>query len=351
MPSIHDHTPDEFLEEFRKGANDPPLALYTGAALAAAGRLEEAVAVWTIGEDADPIIRTIWLHPDAQGELKEHSRNADTLIRRHFTDMHRKTVDEMGGEELDRIRRGVWMQYATEPCSYRHEKQRPLIFYVPDLPARPVTPNDMLDWTGALEAAHGDILAEYSEAVKNDITQYPYVSEDITEPQWQTLRGKLDWSALYLHFNASETQEAKHFPKTLEALSSAPLVARDGTPLETFFSRLKPGAHIPPHCGLTNTRLTVHLPLIVPDDCEIRVADDIYKWTEGKITAFDDSFEHEAWNRSQEDRAVLIFETHHPDLKDAEIAAIEAVYARFDKWVSGRAEMLQLEIKEPANAT
>ena len=41
--------------------------------------------------------------------------------------------------------------------------------------------------------------------------------------------------------------------------------------MEAFFSRLVPGAHIPPHYGLTNTRLTVHLPLIVPEDCGIRV--------------------------------------------------------------------------------
>ena len=202
-----------------------------------------------------------------------------------------------------------------------------------------------MPWAEAIEAAYDDICAEYEAAVKADAAQFPYVPGAVATTAWGKLRGKMDWSALYLHFNAILTDEAKLFPKTLKALEAAPLVSRDGLPLETFFSRLKPGTHIPPHCGLTNSRLTVHLPLIVPDGCEIRVGNDIHKWEEGKIIGFDDSFQHEAWNRADSDRTVLIFETHHPDLSETEIEAIERVYAANDKWVRGRFDTIGLDLE------
>ncbi|NND60786.1 MAG: aspartyl/asparaginyl beta-hydroxylase domain-containing protein, partial [Gammaproteobacteria bacterium] len=96
----------------------------------------------------------------------------------------------------------------------------------------------------------------------------------------------------------------------------------------------------PPHFGLTNTRLTVHLPLIVPDDCQIRVGADHYNWRQGQVVAFDDSYEHEAWNRSGSDRVVLIFECHHPDLTPAERSAIEYGYAARQQWLDQRMQLL-----------
>jgi len=103
-----------------------------------------------------------------------------------------------------------------------------------------------------------------------------------------------------------------------------------------FFSRMRPGAHIPPHFGTANNRLTVHLPLIVPAGCSIRVGDEIHTWREGELFAFDDSFEHEAWNTSDRDRVVLIFESHHPDLNAAERAAVEHAFESRGSWLKER---------------
>ena len=355
MPDIKDHTPDEFLQAFLEDSGNAPLALYAGAALDAAGRTEEAVIVWTFGHDTNPLVRTIHSHPEAKDDLKAHSLRADQAIREHFTNMHRDTINAFAKtlekDDLDRVRAGIWPFYTTTPFQYKVANQRPENFYIPDLPARSVTPNDMLPWVEAIEAATDDIRKEYEAAVQNKATMYPYVPDDVETQKWDALRGKMDWSALYLHFNAHVMDDAAQFPKTLEALKAAPLVNRAGVPLETFFSRLQPGAHIPPHHGLTNSRLTVHLPLIVPEGCEIRVGDTMHQWEEGKIVAFDDSFEHEAWNRGDSDRAVLIFETHHPDLSPTEIEAIERVYDTFDKWVSGRADKIGLVLADPEEAS
>jgi aspartyl/asparaginyl beta-hydroxylase (cupin superfamily) len=118
-------------------------------------------------------------------------------------------------------------------------------------------------------------------------------------------------------------------PRTVEVLRGAPQcdVARRGP--TAFFSILDAHTHIPAHCGITNTRLTVHLPLIVPPQCRFRVGSETRDWEPGKAWVFDDTIEHEAWNDSDTPRAILIFDVWNPFLSDAERdlvrAAVETV--------------------------
>jgi aspartate beta-hydroxylase len=101
-----------------------------------------------------------------------------------------------------------------------------------------------------------------------------------------------------------------------------------------MFSVLKPHTRIQAHFGSVNGRLIVHLPLIVPPDCgALRVAGEERGWTEGRCLVFDDSFEHEAWNDSDQTRIVLIFDTWNPDLSHAErhaFATLMQVAKRFE---------------------
>ena len=73
-----------------------------------------------------------------------------------------------------------------------------------------------------------------------------------------------------------------------------------------------PGTHLLPHRGVTNTRVVAHLPLIVPPDCALRVGGEEHAWQEGRVVVFDDTYEHEAWNRSDQVRVVLIFDLWNP---------------------------------------
>lgn len=90
---------------------------------------------------------------------------------------------------------------------------------------------------------------------------------------------------------------------------------------EVIFSRLAPRTHIRAHCGPTNLRWTAHLGLVVPklsgeggSRCQIRVGESWYGWEIGKILLFDDSFEHEVRNDTDEDRVVLLLRLWHPRL-------------------------------------
>jgi aspartyl/asparaginyl beta-hydroxylase (cupin superfamily) len=89
-----------------------------------------------------------------------------------------------------------------------------------------------------------------------------------------------------------------------------------------YFSAMRPGAAIRPHCGPHNLRVRCHLGLHVRANCGIRVGGMRRTWEEGKCLVFDDSFVHEVWNRGTDARAVLLVDVWHPDLSTVEIEAI-----------------------------
>jgi aspartyl/asparaginyl beta-hydroxylase (cupin superfamily) len=102
-----------------------------------------------------------------------------------------------------------------------------------------------------------------------------------------------------------------------------------------LFSMLKPGAHIPPHHGLINTRLICHLPLIAPPGSRFRVGNDVRDWREGQAWAFDDTIEHEAVNDSGQDRTILIFDVWKPEMSEEERALVSALFQAVDGYGAG----------------
>jgi beta-hydroxylase len=78
------------------------------------------------------------------------------------------------------------------------------------------------------------------------------------------------------------------------------------------FSWMSPGTHIKPHVGYSSAVLRCHLGLVIPSDCKLRVGSETRGWQEGKTLVFDDTVEHEAWNRSDKDRVVLLLDFKRP---------------------------------------
>ena len=77
--------------------------------------------------------------------------------------------------------------------------------------------------------------------------------------------------------------------------------------LNAGFSLFRPGTHLYPHSGEIPNVLRCHLPLVVPvGDQGLRIGGETRVWQPGKCLVFDDTFEHEAWNRGDGDRVVLL---------------------------------------------
>lgn len=127
--------------------------------------------------------------------------------------------------------------------------------------------------------------------------------------------------------SVDENTNVKFFPNTVKIVSEIPNRCLLYSWGNAVFSALNPGAHIPEHYSLDNFRLRCMLGVIVPEGCEMRVGTINTFWERGKILLFEDSFEHEVWNRGSGRRIILIFDIWHPDLKPLEIEALIAGFA------------------------
>jgi hypothetical protein len=114
---------------------------------------------------------------------------------------------------------------------------------------------------------------------------------------------------------------------------SAVAAAAGASPLRSpsaLFSVLQPKTRIPPHTGVANFRLVVHLPLIVPPGCGFRVGGETRQWRLGEAWVFDDTIEHEAWNDSEQTRIIFICDVWSPRLSPDERAVIGEIIAATD---------------------
>jgi aspartyl/asparaginyl beta-hydroxylase (cupin superfamily) len=143
--------------------------------------------------------------------------------------------------------------------------------------------------------------------------------DELPLDQWAELNKSRRWSAFFLWRDGVRVDaHADRCPRTAGLLARAPTADVRGYAPTAFFSILDRKSHIPPHCGVTNARLIVHLPLVVPPNCRFRVGSQTREWREGEAWVFDDTIEHEAWNDSEIPRAILIFDTWHPALNAGE---------------------------------
>lgn len=206
--------------------------------------------------------------------------------------------------------------------------------YYPFLPADEFFDRGHFPWLAKIEAQTDAIRAEL-QALLDDPGEAlrPYVKMDAGTPEsiWSGLDNRLDWGACFLWEYGEPNQAVlDRCPATAAALAAIPGVRIPGRAPSAFFSMLKPHTRIPPHTGVTNTRAIVHLPLIVPPGCGFRVGGETRAWEEGKAFAFDDTIEHEAWNDSDDLRAVLIFDVWNPHLSEGERDLLLRYFASAD---------------------
>lgn len=210
--------------------------------------------------------------------------------------------------------------------------------HYPFLPADEFFDRGHFPWLDELEAAAPAIKKELEGLLaQGDELLRPYVrfEEGTPASQWSALDGSLDWGACFLWEYGKPNQPIiDRCPQTAAVLERLPLQRIPGRAPNAFFSLLRPGKHIPPHTGVTNTRAIVHLALDIPNDCGFRVGGEIREWVEGKAFAFDDTIDHEAWNRSDRRRAVLILDCWNPHLSANERSAITTYFEASDAALS-----------------
>ncbi len=216
--------------------------------------------------------------------------------------------------------------------------QEPRFYYFPGLPQIQFAPREDTPFLAQLEAAADDIRDELLAVMAEPglFTPYVEVRENRPNSSQAGMLENAEWSAFYLVKDGEPVQDnVSRFPRTMAALQGVPSTDIAGRAPSVLFSRLAPGAHIPPHSGLVNTRLICHLPVICPEGCTFRVGSETRDWAYGQAWAFDDTVNHEAWNRSNEERIVLIFDVWKPEITQAERAEIRALFAAVEAYGEG----------------
>jgi tetratricopeptide (TPR) repeat protein len=206
--------------------------------------------------------------------------------------------------------------------------QQPSSFYFPGLPQRQFYERDEFPWLTEIEAAVPEMQAELRAVLADGNDFAPYVEAHADRPlAANPLMNDPKWGAYYFWRNGEIVPEnAARCPVTMQALQHAPMPLIDQRSPIALWSLLKPDTHIQPHHGLLNTRLICHIPLIVPQGCALRVGNETRSWREGEALIFDDSFEHEAWNKSDATRVILLFEIWRPEISLDERAALTAIF-------------------------
>ena len=214
--------------------------------------------------------------------------------------------------------------------------EEPRVFYFDGLPARGFYEVAEFDWAPALEAAANNIAEELAAFDSEDPFE-PYIAGSANRPDRKhRLLDNKDWGALYLwREGVREEKTAQRFPKTMAALGNVPLDIVDGRAPMALFSRLAPKTRIDPHTGFLNTRLICHLPIVVPTGCGLRVGADTHEWRPGKLCIFNDTIEHEAWNKSSEERVILLFSIWRPELTEEERTLIGALLQSVESFSGG----------------
>jgi aspartate beta-hydroxylase len=242
-----------------------------------------------------------------------------------FFDALESSAREHPGASLQRIERAVRGYLGETPVKTRHPRQKALALYIPDLPDEPFMDPFLHPWAGTLQRAFPDIRREALAMLARDSGFEDFVRLKQGDSMERYLSGRAPaWEALFFYRHGVRHDETHALcPNTSAVLESIELFRVPGQAPEILFSVLKPGTHILPHHGICNARSVMHLPLLVPPGCALNLVDVGQRsWQEGELGLFDDTYLHEAWNRSDSIRVILLMDCWNPHLTPVEKAAV-----------------------------
>ncbi len=244
---------------------------------------------------------------------------------------------------------GLLAEHADEPLTRFKEclevlagtkriySAQPIQLQMPQLPAIPFFDREYFPWLPRLEAATDTIRGELQALIDAGMQGFePYIRYAPGTPvnQFGPLNHSRLWSSLWLWKDGeAQSEPIARCPETAAVLAELPMADQPEFAPTALFSALAPHTRIPPHTGSTNTRLLVHLPLVLPGPAGFRVGNEVREWRIGEAWVFDDTIEHEAWNDSDETRVILIFDIWNPLLSPAERELVSALLLEHRQWL------------------
>jgi beta-hydroxylase len=171
----------------------------------------------------------------------------------------------------------------------------------------PVFDTEAFPWAREIEA-HWEAMRQELDAVLADPDAVPPFQE-LSRDQ-RVLTNDDRWKTYFFYaFGFKAERNCDRCPVTTRMVERIPGMTT------AFYSILAPGKHLPLHRGAYKGVIRYHLGLKIPAPNEmsgIRVGPELCRWTEGESLIFDDTYQHEAWNDTDEMRAVLFVDFKRP---------------------------------------
>jgi ornithine lipid ester-linked acyl 2-hydroxylase len=168
-------------------------------------------------------------------------------------------------------------------------------------------PLERFPWVAQIEE-NWQVIREEVQRLLADHAELPNF-QDISKDQIE-ITDDDRWKTLFLYGYGFEAKLGVELcPRTAALMREIPGMTT------AMISILSPRKHILDHRGPYKGVLRYHLGLIVPADaqaCRIRVGEDVRHWEEGRSMVFDDTFNHEVWNDTDETRVVLFVDVLRP---------------------------------------
>ncbi len=301
--------------------------------------LRSQLQALTLAEHSGALARIDNLAPPLRQRVDRAIASVQQARREAIEESLASLRQRVGDAALARVDAALARIYGLPAPRPNDPLQQPTLLWVPGLPDQPWFEREQFPFLAQLEQATEIIREELLGILGDENNLSPYVDMPDSAPAaqiWHKLNRSPDWSSYHLYRHGEQIQaHCQRCPKTVALLESLALMHIPEHSPEILFSVLKPHTHIPPHTGVINGRLTVHLPLIVPENCgALCAAGQPRGWQTGQCLVFDDSFVHEAWNQSEHTRVVLIFDIWNPHLTAPErdgLATAIAALGRFNR--------------------
>lgn len=172
------------------------------------------------------------------------------------------------------------------------------------------------DWAKSILDNKDVIIKEFNEVTKNNKLFDPYFNQMLASK-------KGSWTTIGLKFwSIDNYKNQKYFPKTVEIINQIPML------VSASFNKLEAGAEVLPHNGDTNGIYRCHLGLVIPSQlpgCGFEVNNEVSSWSKHDILIFCDAHYHRAWNNTEEDRYIFLFDIIRKEFKEEKFKIISTV--------------------------
>jgi len=164
-------------------------------------------------------------------------------------------------------------------------------------------------------------LEDNFETIREETAKSLHTDADSYGDAYRFLYSKGEWNNIMLYHKRQFTDECEAiFPKTC-ALLKKWLPSKPGLPWtsdqneQVMVIKMKEGTDVETHSGPSNNILNIHIGISGLEGAKLMIANETYTWEEGKVIAWDGSYDHRVHClECKQDRVIMMVRYMHPDM-------------------------------------